>query len=155
MLWLLSLMFCLIDCRWGGTALHLAAIENQIETARLLLQRSVDVGAKEIQCVVSLACSGCGMMLCVCACMILSCLSRHHCTIYRSSAHARGAVSHSRHSDMTALDYALEKGHSEMAELLRNYKVRCKLAWLLSASTQSHVVVGMVTLGINAESCCC
>ncbi len=54
MLWLLSLMFCLIGCRWGGTALHLAAIENQIETARLLLQRSVDVGAKEIQCVVSL-----------------------------------------------------------------------------------------------------
>jgi hypothetical protein len=41
--------------RWGGTALHLAAIENQIEIARLLLQHSVDVGAKENQCVKLLA----------------------------------------------------------------------------------------------------
>jgi len=46
--------------------------------------------------------------------------------LFRSSADAHGAVSHTRHSELSALDLALGKGHTEMAELLRNYKVRRK-----------------------------
>jgi len=81
MLRLLSLMLRLIDCRWGGTALHLVAIDNQIEIARLLLQRSVDVGAKDIQCVVSLACAGWHDAVCA----HVSCLYLCHCRFFAAA----------------------------------------------------------------------